>query len=405
MTAIERQPANGEQTPGQWAVRWFAVWFVGVLVAVVPLVHCTWHVVLGNTAPVVRTRSQVAMPAIDPSRLRTGEWMAAAERSLREASPVVWWLRGSYNELRYRLGVPHHARVRFGEDEWMFLAETCREIGPARPAMSAAARAFVADVLGRIRDAGAELLVAIVPDKARVYPKRAFADGRMPPHLGRRYADLVRRFEELGVPVVDLATPLAAAAGDPAGEPLYYARDTHWRPGGALLASQAIAAAIEARFGDRLSPRVAMTLKGPSSYFAPGDLLLMSGMLGAVEPRPDGSVRPIALSLLTNRLAERRDYYGIETKRGGGARALRGEDPAAEVLLVGTSFAEEGGLAALTFALGRDVYGCIDKGAVAIAPMQRAVRELADGVARPRVVVWQIVERGFGAVEWREPKL
>lgn len=410
-TVSEPAETRDEQTHAQWAVRWFALVSVGLLCVSVPLVHVVWHGLLGHAEPPLRTRSQTELAAPEVSSLLSGDWMERAERSLQEGSPVVWWLRGHWNELRYRLGVPDSQRVRFGRRGWMYLRSTCEVAPSALRASASARRDLFVQVRDRLRQAGVGLVVAIVPDKVRVYPQYAFADGELPDGHRQQYAALLAELAALDVPAVDLEQPLRAAAaaaaaaepGNPAAIPLYYARDTHWRPGGALVASQVIAAAVEARFGDRLSARVAMTLTGPSTFHAVGDLTMMSGMLAVVRERPDGGERTVALSLLTDELGEAREYYGLE--RQAGRVALTGDDRDAEILLVGTSFAEENGLDALAFALGRPVYGRLQNGASALPPMRTALREIERGEVLPKVVVWQIVERGLRDAPWRSGEL
>jgi len=56
MPAIEHETTT--QTPGQWAVRWFAVVAASLLCASVPLHHFVWHGLLGHDEAQVRLRSQ-----------------------------------------------------------------------------------------------------------------------------------------------------------------------------------------------------------------------------------------------------------------------------------------------------------------------------------------------------------
>ncbi|MFN3241897.1 MAG: alginate O-acetyltransferase AlgX-related protein [Planctomycetota bacterium] len=408
MTAIESNPISEPQTPGQWAVRWFALAAVALLCASVPVVHLLWHGVLGHDEPPIRTRAQTEVPAADVDEVLSGRWMSATERALQERSPIVWSLRGHWNELRYRLGVPRSERVHFGRDGWLFLGNTVRVPLDDFDRASERRRAFFAQVRDRLRAAGVELLVSIVPDKMRVYPQFAFADGVVPPRRDAAYATLQQELAELQIAAVDLATPMRAMAaatvdGDAKAQ-LYFARDTHWRPGGALVAGQAVAAAVEQRFGASLSPRVPMALTGPSHARAVGDITDMLGMLTMSRRRTEDKDRMVAMSMLTDSLAEQRDYYGLEVRGPGAATPMFGQDATAEVWLTGTSFAEANGMVAVSFALGRPVYGIIERGAPGIAPMQAALREIEAG-ARPKVVVWEIVERGFFTGQWLEPPL
>ncbi len=399
-------PEPFEQTPAQWAVRWHGIVLAAVLLASVPIVHVFWHGVLGHDTPMLRTRSQ--MPAPKPTTQSilwaTPSWMDQKERQLREDSPITWWLRSTWNEVRYGIGMPQSTQVHFGSDEWFFIQEavwpdleTFRRAAPNR-------QRFFAEVRDLVRAAGAELFVVVLPDKARVYAERCYADGAMPAGKSDNYAVVLAELGALGIPTADVAAAMASARAANPGVELYYRRDTHWRPQGALLAGQVVAAAIEQRFGDRLQPRVPATLRGPSTARLVPDLVAMASFATLeIEESPE-QVRSAPMSILTDRLAEVREYYGLELHRPAGTVAVDGTDPDAEVLLLGASFAHENGLQALALGLGRSVRGCIRMGAGGFGSLQATLPELRAGT-KAKVVVWELVERGFSTRAWLDPRL
>ena len=404
------------QTPAQWAVRWHAVVLVALLLAAVPAVHVVWHGLLGRDEPLLLTRSQVPPPTATSASVLDGSWMLAKEKQLREDSPITWWLRGSWNELKYRAGVPQSPLVHFGKDEWFFIQES---VFPDRAAWDRATpqrRQFLRDVKAMVEKAGAELFMAIVPDKATVYPDRCYADGQLPACKAGNYAAMLAELGELGIPTADLAAAMAPArsemaaarAADPQGDPakydLYFARDTHWRPQGALAGGRAMALALEARFGSKLAPRVPMELGALTEIRLLGDLSANLGLATIEVPDVQMERRTVPLSLLSERLAEVRGYYGVNLRTPNGAVTLDGHDPAAEVLVIGTSFSEENGRSALSLFLGRPVRSVIVRGAAGMKPLRAALDELQKGT-RAKVVVWEMVERGQFEPVWLEPKL
>lgn len=400
---MDREPIAAAQTPGQWAVRWHGVVLAGLLLGTVPAVHLCWHGLLGGPAPLIRTRSQLAAPVATVDAVWDGKWMIEKEKQLREDSPVVWWLRGSWNEWRYRLGVPQSDQVHFGKDEWFFIAES---IAPDRAAYDRATpqrRRFFAEVRDLVRKAGAELFVSVIPDKARVYAEYCYPGGVMPPNKRDNYAAILADLAAVGIPTVDLAAALAAAkAADPTGE-LYYRRDTHWRPAGALACGRAVAAALEQHFGDRLGPRVPMGLSGITSVDAIGDLPANMG-IGTIElPDPVIEWRTVAMSFLAEHLSERRDYYGLEIRDGSRVVAMDGKDQDAPVLELGASFAEENGRNATALFLGRPIRTIIKKGPTGMNALQAALPELRAGT-KAKVVIWDLVERGLFAPGWFDPQ-
>jgi len=397
-------PADRPQTPAQWAVRWHGLAAAALLAGSVPLVHLVWHGLLGRAEPPIVTRSQTPAPALVWTRLADGTWMHAEERHLQEASPVAWWLRGAWNELLLLAGAPQSERVEAGAGGFLFLraeveapAAALRERRAARLLAFAAVRDFV-------RAAGAELLVAIVPDKSRVYADlvaggTARTAGKQP-----QYGELLADLRASGIDAVDLAGALAARRLTAPDELLYYRGDSHWRPFGALAAAQAVAAALEARpAGARLGPRGPVQLGPSETYEALGDLVALLGLRTAELPARDGR-RTVGLSLAAHGMRELRTYWSITAADPAFAARLDGSDPEAEVWLAGTSFTNESFWRALVFALGRPVRVFQDNGAGGIVPMRRVLGELAaPGAPRPKVVVWEIVERGFFEDGWRAP--
>ncbi len=392
------------QTSAQLAVRWHGLALVTLLCVSVPIVHLVWHGLLGRTEPLLRTRSQLAAPSLTKASLLDGTWMVEKEKQLREDSPITWWMRSSWNEMRYRLGVPQSSQVHFGKGEWFFIKESVSPDLAAFERARPARMQFFREVRDLVRQAGAELFVVILPDKARVYPEMCYGDGVLPPSKVGNYVAILADLAAVDIPTVDLAAAMAAArAVDPATE-LYYRRDTHWRPAGALVAGRAVAAALEQHFGTRLGPRSAVALSGLTSVRAIGDLPANMG-IGTVElPDPVLEWRTAPMSFLADHLSEVRDYYGVEIRRETGAVAMDGKDPQAEVLLLGASFAEENGMNALALFLGRSVRAYIRRGAVGMLPLQAALPELRAGT-KAKVVVWEIVERGIFDPVWRQPKL
>jgi alginate O-acetyltransferase complex protein AlgJ len=392
------------QTPAQWAVRWHGVVLAALLLASVPIVHLCWHGLLGHGEPLIRSRGQATAPAPTLANVQDGSWMLAKERELREASPVAWWLRSSWNEALFRAGAPRSRQVHVGGDDWFFLQAT---VAPDRARFDrrvAVRRNFFTAVRDRVRATGAELVVLVVPDKARVYPEFAFAGGALPAAKATTYRDVLGELGALGIATVDVDAALAAARAGSPGDDLYFRHDTHWRPTGALIAARAAALAIEGGpLAAQLSPRRQVELFGKESIRMVGDLTAMLG-LATVEVGEPGSTHAVPMSLLTERLAETRDYHGIALREGGRSLPLYGDSKDAEILVAGTSFSEENGWKALSLALGRPVRAVLERGAGGTEPARAVVRELERG-ARPKLVIWEFVERGLFEDEWRAPEL
>ena len=298
--------------------------------------------------------------------------------------------------------------MHFGSDGWFFIRNSIEPDNAGFERATAQRRAFLSGVRDAVRQSGAELLMVVIPDKARVYADLAYEDGEIPPNKRDNYAKILAELAELDIPAVDMATPLRAAreaerATGRDGQ-LYYAHDTHWQAGGAFVGMQAVAAEVQRRFGERLAAPVRAEVTGPRVMRAVGDLSDMIGLLTTVQPDPHVDQRTVALSLLSDALIERRELYGVRLLTDAGPVQMTGDDPDAEVLLIGTSFSQANGHNALSLHLGRPVRGVIIRGAQGMKPLQAALDELRAGT-RAKVVVWELVERGMFQGAWLDPKL
>jgi alginate O-acetyltransferase complex protein AlgJ len=217
---------------------------------------------------------------------------------------------------------------------------------------------------------GIQLLVTIVPSKARIVP------GKLPRKAASladhsRLDSALRSLQERGVSVVDLSEALLATT-DP-----FMKRDTHWSTEGARAAAEAVAANVRQ-----------MRLAAPATRF---ELLVT----GEQEVRGD-LMSFVPVGELADRLG-----LGLESVPVAEAHIVEApalglfEVPTIPVTLVGTSFSADptwGFAASLRVALELDV---LDIAAEAVGPFV----PMADYIlgpyqeVKPQIVIWEIPER------------
>ena len=177
--------------------------------------------------------------------------------------------------------------VVVGAGDWLYYADTVPDYtGEGR--LSEDELAAISENLTALADAlaawGAELYVAVIPNKNTVYPQ----------YMPERYAmrrdegniPLLREVCE-GAPVtwIDLVTPLREAAE---GEPLvYYKTDTHWNALGAAIAAEAVLTAMGRE-------ATGYTLAGEAD-FSDGDLARLMGLPGALTERAPNVIPDVPL--------------------------------------------------------------------------------------------------------------
>ena len=404
--------ADAPQSTGQWAVRWHGVVLFCLLCLSVPLWHLTWHGLLGHERPLVQTRDSASWPTFSLAsaiRARPGQppetpaaWMSQVERYLQSNSPIVWQLRGAYNEHRYQLGIYQSDAVYFGRDNWAYVAPT---IDPDLEILDrhAEERArFLQQVRDRAEELGLSLVVTLVPDKVRIYPEYAYPDGQLPPGKAGVYGRLLAEFEAAGIATVDLAQALGVAK-QAADQPVYYARDSHWRATGALAAATATAAWIESNVpASELGARLPTELGPGRSVFGLSDIVAVAGFRTFEQDTGGEYPKTLPASRVAALLSQTKNYYAVQVAGQPPIRMLAPEVlEQARVLQAGTSFSGDNGAAALRLVLGRPVETELVPGADGLQPLAECLRRAAAEPGRYRVLVWEIVERGLFSGAWQ----
>lgn len=385
---------SSEQRPGQWAVRCTGLLCYLLLIASVPVLHLGWMLVRGPGTHAIRTRSQVEAPALEWKDVEDGTWMKRLERHLQEESPVVWEMRGSYNEARYCLGLLQNDQVHIGREGWMFLRGFLDIDGVAVARATTARR----QKLQRLRERAERLGVAIIalplPDKARVYAEYAFSGGTVPPALQPVYGSVLADLAAAGIPAVDAGSVLQAARAANPAQMLFHRGDGHWTLPGCIAVAQALTAYLEqGQLAERLGPKVPLALRAPMRIDVIPDLVALLGLRCWVAPGPHegGIMRPA--SLVSSRLTETKEYWAA------GKEGVGGYEPT--VAVAGSSFSVENGYEAYGWFLGRLVdHQAVWPGSLPWESIERALARVERGESKARVLVWEFLERAYGHPSW-----
>lgn len=336
--------------------------------------------VLGGRDEVPRGRASVDPSLVDGSLASEFDNLVEERHPLRD--PAISLLAAS----RYALFGDATGPAVVGGDGWLFTLEEFERRRGDRQRLTERVGEIEA-VSERLESLGIELVVALVPSKARV------AAGRLPSRWRELAAhprlDLaVEELASLSIPVVDLRGALAGdaperrdASDDP--PPLFFARDTHWTPAGARRAALAVAARVRRDALVRAATASEYVREAGEPTDVPGDLMSFLP-LGAL-----------------------RDAFGLDVERavppraelapgsGGGAAGLFG-DVEIPVALVGTSYSRDerwGFAEELKLALDADVLNVASEGEGPFAPMREYLASETIRDPKPQLVVWEIPER------------
>jgi alginate O-acetyltransferase complex protein AlgJ len=302
---------------------------------------------------------------------REGRMTGQLEKQLEHKLPARPAMIAAANGTRYLVTGGAGEQVRSGKDGWLFLAEELRfdEHGAAHLAARATLLGGAAQALKR---QGVRLLVAVVPDKARVYPQHVY--GGYPAYLQTRYAAALAAMRARGVHVVDLLAPLQAGARE---AQVYYSSDTHWNQQGARVAAGAIAQAVHGA-GVQL-PATNFDSRAGAPAARAGDLI---GLMG-VGALPAGLRPPF-------------DVEAPASTRQTSAEAPAGlfGDEVVPVVLTGTSFSLRGNFHGyLQQALKAKVLNTAKDGGGFLQAPQAYFKDEAFATNKPTLLVWEVPER------------
>jgi len=301
-----------------------------------------------------------------------GRTAGAVNNAMAHDLPIGPVLSAIGGVVRWRVFGSGGPQVSVGCHDWLYLMEELRPWPDAAAAMEARANALRRIYAG-LTAQGVELVVAIVPDKARI--EAATACGV--PYSSQSRARL-SAFTGLlgGLPVVDLDPVFAAEK-----RPLYYRTDTHWNQDGAALAARSIATAVKVPLTHDHSYR---TAAAPQETDRVGDLL----RLMSLENVPDLAVQ---LRPLPDR---QRTETTVETSAPADTGGLLDDAPVPQVALIGSSFSVNANFhGRLQDALQAPVAQFAEAGGAFWGSARDYFRSQAFRETPPKLVVWEIPER------------
>ena len=258
-------------------------------------------------------------------------------------------------------------------------------------------RAAILDFHRQLAERNIRLVIMPTPDKTTIHPEKfssRYEDRQTSIH-NPSYRQFLSEIQAEGVLVCDV-TDVLAQYRDRSGNAAYLATDTHWRPEAMELAAAELARLIDEKSVLGATAVDRYRHQPPRDVRNLGDIarMLKLSQNQAVFDEEVVTIRPVS------------DVAGIPWR----------PDPAAEVLLLGDSFANiyslevmnwgyAAGLAEqLSIALNCPVDTILLNDNGAYATRETLSRELAQGgdrLAAKKVVVWQFAARELAVGDWR----
>ncbi|AIN60208.1 alginate O-acetyltransferase [Pseudomonas soli] len=310
--------------------------------------------------------------------LLDGKLAKAAETHYDEQFPIKRVGTNLWAALDFKLFNEGRPGVVLGRDQWLFTDEEFNPTVGAQQQMQDNL-ALVRGVRDTLQRQGVQLVLAIVPAKARLYSE--YIGKETPASL---HDDLFNQFHaqarQANVFAPDLLAPLEQAK---ARGQVFLRTDTHWTPMGAEVVAQSLAEAVDRQHLLTGEPQAYITEAGASAPYK-GDLtnfLPLDPLFSNLLPSPD--------------TLQQRKTHPVQAEGAEGGDALF-DDSRIPVALVGTSYSANphwNFLGALQQALRSDVANYAEDGHGPLLPMLKYLQSDAFKNAPPQVVVWEFPER------------
>lgn len=303
-----------------------------------------------------------------------GSWTSAYETlfdknlDIYESSTNFWGL------LNYTVFKEGRTGVLIGQNGWLFTTEEFQNPPKSQKNLRENTD-YILKVHNTLKKKDIELLVALIPAKARVYSGQL---GRYSYPLSRKaaYHNLRSSLKGNGVTVTDILWIMERKKDD---FDVFLRTDTHWSPAGAKLAAYQIAHETKKAFPALSLPQESFSVSmGKESEYR-GDLLryIPLGSWQRIGPRPD-----------TLKIPE----ISQEEKSSPSLFA----DEILPVTLVGTSYSANplwGFEGFLRESFGTKILNTADEGMGPFEVMEKYLKDDALKTNPPKLVVWEIPER------------
>jgi alginate O-acetyltransferase complex protein AlgJ len=314
--------------------------------------------------------------APEDAQLLNGELAKAIETHYEARFPGKQLGVNLWAAIDYTLFKEGRPGVVIGNQGWLYTDEEFDITDDAQTSIEANLAA-ISRARAALADQGAELVVAVVPAKARVYSEH-IADRKPARAHETVYDNLVTELTANSIPTADLREILTTGKSK---EPTYFRTDTHWTPWGARLAANEIAR-VTTQAGLAPESRAAYITRRQRRDAHQGDLCNFLPLA------------PYFTQLLPPR--ENIDVMQTEAAEPAESTDLFGDSELPNVVLVGTSYSANplwNFVGALKQSLGADIASYAREGAGPFRPMAAYLQSDDFRTHPPRLVIWEIPER------------
>lgn len=309
------------------------------------------------------------------SSIISGKWAKLYEPKYNKELPHSSPSRDFWGALSFSVFKEGREGVVVGENDWLFTSEEF-DYSRGAEAYAMANIEYVQGVHAQLASKDIDLVIALVPSKARIYNEH-LGNLEIPYSIQGAYQRYFHEFTGRGIHVSNILSVFETLQSD---MPLFLKTDTHWTPEGAAIAAAQIASDIQDITAKLDTAAFETTYEGQQEV--EGDLKKFIP-LGAMEEKLGPEDEFIALAETT------------PVEEPVSEDALFGTQ-GFDVVLIGTSYSADprwNFVGALKQAMGTDVLNLAKEGQGPFKTMEEFLASQTFADQPPQLIIWEIPER------------
>lgn len=313
------------------------------------------------------------------SDLINGQWASGYETTFNESLPTYNNTKSLWSFMLYKFYQIGKQGVIVGNDGWLFTDEEL-VFNPDHVLNIQENTQYVIDTQTLLKKNNVELIISVIPAKARIY-KEKLGRYSFPTYNEGVYYGFIKTLKDIGIVTADLHWIMQKKKSD---FPLFLKNDTHWTQAGAKVAARTIYSVYEKHLQKTLSwDKIEYTTKSTGKIDHEGDLqrFIPVGKFIDKTDLHHELLNKLSSESTANETESNLDLFGDNT-------------PA--ITLVGTSYSANrkwGFNYALKELFQSDILNAADNGLGPFKTMEQYLSNDAFNNNPPQLIIWEIPER------------
>ena len=311
----------------------------------------------------------------------TGDQASAYEHHYDEQLPIKRFGVNVWAAIEYALFNEGRSGVEIGQAGWLYSSEELKTYSPEQDYTEQNLKQ-IKTIAAALSKQNIELVIAVIPTKARIYPEHLGAS-HPSETASARYREFTQWLQSQAIHWAGFKEPMLEAKNL---QQVYLRTDTHWTPYGAKVAATHLGRYIAEIDNSLIDDSSLFSTKTESSQSHEGDLMSFipfRDYFHWMGPQPETIEPQVTHLMSTDNLSDADSL-------------LFAAEPSFEIALVGTSYSANklwNFPGAIEQQLGQEILNYAEEGKGPIEPMMTYLSSEDFANSPPRLLIWEFPER------------